>query len=126
MRALIALYHQAEQFITTETLDEAIDRAFIDKPDELNSVLGVEETMFMLKSRMRAQRDSPRMAEAAHIPRALGEDTQGTWSERRRLRQVAVADALYGTENFKPGLEVLKEEAPMIRKALHSDREEGH
>jgi hypothetical protein len=119
MRALIALYHQADSFITRENLSRRIDEAFLgletNPPFVGLQTLSPEE----LKKRVGTRRVEPLigMREDVNTWRTVGK----TWSSHVSPRALAVQAALYGTyEGGRelPGLETLEEEWPIMERQL--------
>ncbi|KAF7355115.1 hypothetical protein MSAN_01427100 [Mycena sanguinolenta] len=135
MRALIAMYHQAETFVTRENLDAKIDEAFtgeLDRPKlEGETLLSLEA----LQKAMRRRKDAPTVAEWSSSSlgnwTTPGANTKELWSGRREnLREKRVMDALYGTETqggkTLPGWDVLNEEGSMIEASVKEDQEKKY
>ncbi|KAJ6516125.1 hypothetical protein C8R45DRAFT_959028 [Mycena sanguinolenta] len=134
MRALIAMYHQTETFVTRENLDAKIDEAFT---GELQRPKLDGETLLSLESLQKAMRrrnDAPTVAEWSST--SMGNSVMpGTnsklWSGRREsLRDKKVMDALYGTESQAgktlPGWDVLDEQGSMIEASEKEDQEKKY
>ena len=125
LRALIALYHQADSWITPENLEQRIDEAFVPDPlakqpkglmefyspnDRATQTTRVSvEELNRLKSYFRM---APKMAQ---WNQATAADYAGTdWDTNTSRRELRVVEALYGVnapmgENPRPGLELLQE-----------------
>ncbi|KAF8974600.1 hypothetical protein BDZ97DRAFT_1911768 [Flammula alnicola] len=143
MRALIALYHQADTWITPENLLERIDKAFVPAgvsnkqmdPLEIGSYSRVNYgvTFDEIETTKRVMHEAPKMAQwDAHAGASLKPKYQfavtETWSANRAVREQKVIEALYGvvtTRDAKllPGLEVLQETAEARKKHRENDRE---
>lgn len=106
LRALVSLYHASSSFITPETLDQAIDEAFIhSKTNALGDhIIGMdteEQSFFDLQEEM--------------LERARSEATSAEWAQsspdRMTDRERKVFAALYGTdESGNAGLGALEDE----------------
>lgn len=126
MRALISLYHQADKFITPETLDKAIDDAFIGDLKYTEAQEVPYEELWRLAA---LRRRMPKVGIAAKrrenvVGSSREERSDRVWSEQRTKRDAAVEAALYGTEGpwHKPGVETLEDEYERIREHLENDR----
>lgn len=120
MRALVALYHQADAWITPENLLQKIDEAFVgtansDFLDIVNRhVLSYEE----IEKARKAMQAAPKMAvwekgSNAFVDRSR---TAKSWSDNREKREMKVIEALYGVvttadARVLPGLDVVEETA---------------
>jgi hypothetical protein len=129
MRALISLYHQAETFITPETLSERIDEAFI--PRNLHSAFRTPVTMRDLENVLTDRRNAPRISEWDQEGVVLGQNAgyeMGDWSSVRAVREQKVIEALYGVDTtndrFLPGLDVLEESAAQVQRGIREELEE--
>ncbi|RDB23232.1 hypothetical protein Hypma_009586 [Hypsizygus marmoreus] len=116
MRALIALYHQADNFITPENLSQRIDEAFVS--DTVESKLAFSRSnnpLKDLKNALADQRRAPKIAEWDSESLMRTYHTNGvTWSTLRTARELKVVEALYGVNATRvgdalPGLEVLED-----------------
>ncbi|KAG5654475.1 hypothetical protein H0H81_001974 [Sphagnurus paluster] len=115
LRALIALYHQAETFITPENLSQRIDEAFLfsnNDPYTKPSVPTVKD----LESTLAQVRTAPKIAEWDQETLREREYHGATqrWSGVKTGRELQVVEALYGVNAAElgktlPGLEVLRE-----------------
>lgn len=142
MRALIALYHQADDWITEENLMERIDKAFI--PDRESTSAIVDSTgisgprMVSYDEIEKAKREvlaAPKMSQwDSKAGASLKEKTHGTnvdsWTNNRATRERKVIEALYGVvispdgKSLLPGLEVVKESTNMLKEFAKDDEEE--
>jgi hypothetical protein len=141
MRALIALYHQADDWITEENLMERIDKAFI--PDRESTSAAVDSTgisgprMVSYDEIDRAKKEvlaAPKMSQWDSTAGAsLKEKTHGTnvdsWTNNRATRERKVIEALYGVvistdgTSLLPGLEVVKESTNTLKEFAKDDEE---
>ncbi|KAI0303127.1 hypothetical protein BC826DRAFT_869711, partial [Russula brevipes] len=110
LRALVALYHQSESFITAENLDEAIDRAFSTQ-STLRVLLGnrrIDWPSLRLEVKERERLHKFGLPET--LDSALRLYEAGFESEERERRVEQAFDALYGTwRTDRPGLELLQD-----------------
>jgi hypothetical protein len=125
MRALVSLYHEAENFVTPENLSQKIDDAFLTSDEALatGDVAGghMYETIQDLRNRERDRRQVPRIGDYTPVYEGTTAHTDG-WSSAEHERVKAVAEALYGTvKRFKPGLEILEESAHLVQRELLDD-----
>ncbi|KAF5363847.1 hypothetical protein D9756_000845 [Leucocoprinus leucothites] len=98
MRALISLYHQSDEIITMENLNDHIDAAFQKPRQVLNSI-----SQYGLDQLVKDQRSAPRMApwnqDTVSQP---GLQTPGTsWSSVMSSRERQIVDALCGVETHR-------------------------
>lgn len=123
MRALVSLYHQAEHFITPETLDEAIDKAFTETT-QVSSARNLEKSHYDLKGELLSRRLLPKIGSGRGVSASGDMDVYNyQWSDTKAQREIQVQNALYGIEGRgKPGLEVLEEEHERIQAHLKNDR----
>ncbi|KAI0347514.1 hypothetical protein BDW22DRAFT_534503 [Trametopsis cervina] len=135
LRALISLYHEADMFITPETLSEAIDFAFLERRD-IGDTAGRsrELTISDLESALEIRRVLPKLSTGdsgetqqsslLHSETKVGD----SWSSQTNDRTRRLKAALYGTDPGdgvpKPGYEVLVEEHERVQQLLQKDR--GH
>jgi hypothetical protein len=122
LRALVALYHQSQSFVTPEKLDEAIDRAFADvtnlrvfRPRRLDW----PDLRLEVKERERLSRFG--------LPETLGSalSLYEAGCEEREGRVEQVFDAMYGTcQTDKPGLELLRDTWEDVEERLKGERDE--
>jgi hypothetical protein len=126
LRALVSLYHQSKSFITPETLDEAIDRAFAEPPSV--RVFGNRRLVDWPSLRLEVK-ERDRVSKFG-LPETLNSVLTmyevGYYEERER-RVEQVFDAMYGTlETDKPGLELLQDTWVDVEQRLKGeDSEEG-
>ncbi|KAF8505497.1 hypothetical protein F5888DRAFT_442269 [Russula emetica] len=128
LRALVSLYHQSKSFVTTENLDEAIDRAFAEPPSV--RVFGNRRLVDWPSLRLEVK-ERDRLSKFG-LPETLNSVLTmyevGHYEERER-RVEQVFDAMYGTlETDKPGLELLQDTWVDVEQRLkgeYSDSEEG-
>jgi len=133
MRALIALYHQADSWITPENLEDRIDNTFVPDPNsaprnrldtELLNPRGGWTRLDDLDKMRRHMRMAPKMAQ---WNRSLAADYVGSdWSIKASKRELKVIEALYGVDapvdkDMLPGLELLQENADKLTR----DKKEG-
>ncbi|KAJ6599298.1 hypothetical protein DFH09DRAFT_1130685 [Mycena vulgaris] len=133
MRALIAMYHQTETFVTRGNLEDKINEAFTGKPGEVatdRATLTLEE----LKGQQRQRENVPTVTEWSE-QQSFAPTTQNStndyslWSSKNQVRDLKVIEALYGVETLGaadralPGLETLDDHANMIQTSDEEDRE---
>lgn len=113
MRALVAIYHQADSFITPENLSDRIDEAFVPLLAEKRTRIRIDD----LKALLNEQRDAPKMSQWDHGSMEFNASPQleTNWSSFRTGRERKVIEALYGVDTLNPnlpmpGLETLQEE----------------
>ncbi|EKM59694.1 uncharacterized protein PHACADRAFT_250355 [Phanerochaete carnosa HHB-10118-sp] len=129
MRALISLYHQAENFITPENLSAQIDEVFVYRPQR-SAMSAERETLLKdLRSELLERRTLPKMGEGKSVYSSVRQQQQQSeresWSRAKSTRETRVMHALYGTEDAgKPGLEILEEEEERIQAHIRRDREQ--
>ena len=132
MRALVALYHQADTWITPENLLQKIDEAFVsgtaNSPifEENRHLVSYEE----IEKARKAMQASPKMAVWEKGNNAFVDRSRKakSWSDNREKREMKVIEALYGVvttadASVLPGLEVVEETAAVGRSkelATHS------
>lgn len=137
MRALIAMYHQAETFVTRENLMEKIDEAFTKQPNTLtmNRVsLSIRDFDALLSRR----KEAPTVTEwnpgdTVFDPIATTNASEAggrmsIWSTVGVARDSKVIEALYGVESLGagralPGLEALEDAADLLERSAKEDRE---
>jgi hypothetical protein len=122
LRALVALYHQSESFVTLENLDEAIDRAFADAANV--RVFGTQRLDWPT---LRLEVKERERLSKFGLPETLGSALnmyEPGWEQREgRIEQVF--DAMYGTwRTNKPGLELLQDTWEDVEERLKGEREE--
>jgi len=129
MRALISLYHQADNFITPENLSERIDQAFVPEIPQMKGSTAVQ--VQDLENALIAQRSSPKFTQWNHDrainPRVASMDGMD-WSTRRTAREQKVIEALYGVDltqpyGVLPSLEALEESKEVIERSIKDDLE---
>ncbi|KAJ6510031.1 hypothetical protein C8R47DRAFT_937022, partial [Mycena vitilis] len=136
MRTLIAMYHQAETFVTKENLDEKINDAFIRKHYAVSN----ERTSLSLsdfEGVLRARRDAPGVAEwnaaattsfnpVATFDAPVAGATSWSGSELG-VRDLKVIEALYGVETLGgkslPGWDILNDNGDAIRESEKEDQD---
>ncbi|KAJ7499151.1 hypothetical protein FB451DRAFT_1073197 [Mycena latifolia] len=136
MRALIAMYHQTETFVTRENLEQKINEAFTGKHHLLPERVSLALRDF--QGLLRAREDAPTVTEwttqqttfSPGVGRNGEADTNldVMWSKNNRLRDSKVIDALYGVETVGtgralPGLETLDDNASTLEISEQEDRE---
>ncbi|KAJ6539124.1 hypothetical protein B0H19DRAFT_1177241 [Mycena capillaripes] len=131
MRALIAMYHQAETFVTKDNLDEKIHDAFVRRTALVNERTSLSLSDF--KQLQRTCEDAPAVAEwnalASFNPQYDARDTGPSWSDRTHgVRDSKVIEALYGVEILAgkatlPGWDTLNDYREMIKTSDEEDRE---
>jgi hypothetical protein len=122
LRALVALYHQSQSFITLENLDESIDRAFADAASV--RVFGTQRLDWPT---IRLEAKERERLSKFGLPEALGStlNTYDAGWEEREGRVEQVFDAMYGTwQTNKPGLELLEDTWEDVEERLKGEREE--
>jgi hypothetical protein len=121
LRALVALYHQSESFVTLENLDSAIDRAFADSANVRvfgNRKLDWPDLRLEVKERERLSK----FGLPETLGSALGMYDAGFEERERRVEQVF--DAMYGTwETNKPGFELLQDTWEDVEERLKGEGE---
>ena len=125
MRALVALYHQADTWITPENLLEKIDQAFVPGSEKADFLEFVNRHMVSYEAIEKARKTmqvSPKVAVWEKGSNAfVDRQTPATsWSDNREKREMKVIEALYGVvttvdARVLPGLEVVEETATMRR-----------
>lgn len=132
MRALVALFHEAEKFITPETLSQKIDDAFLGTSDVAFVAMEFSkdstlQSMADLKRIREERRKNPKIA-------AVWEDNDTlynrgrmpflleNWSAVTARREEEVIEALYGSHSrTKPGWENLKESVEALERDMVED-----
>lgn len=126
LRALIAIYHDCDTFITAETLDAHIDEEFV-SPEEViyDHVTEYKATQYM--DELRDRRLEPKFgstrsdgASARYGSKSVNYRTTGE-------RETRVRAALFGTSlrtRKMPGLEIVLEEQERVRRLLREEKEE--
>ncbi|KAG6890947.1 hypothetical protein C0995_000904 [Termitomyces sp. Mi166 len=112
LRALVSLYHQADNFITLDNLSERIDEAFINR-SRLVPLTDFSSSVKYLKGRLAKQRKEARVTEWDNVPPKSGPETSfddSKWSTVKMERELKVKQALYGLsdQGNLPGIEILK------------------
>ncbi|KAI0049595.1 hypothetical protein FA95DRAFT_1488803 [Auriscalpium vulgare] len=123
LRALVSLYHQSGQFVTPETLDSAIDHAFIEDGDS-----HLFATLQMRYADMKAQTKDRGKLPKFGPPEELGYDgrLQVALQDERERRVAGVQDALYGTVGrVRPGLELLEDTWDEVAQSLKNPDDKG-
>ena len=126
MRALVALYHQADSWVTPENLDKAIDKAFVAEAAHAALTLPSQEGIGWqdLVTTMQDVKTLPKMAqlEADATFRRLG--------PRHRAfprREELMFEALYGVEvhdnKVLPGWEVVQEMEEGLKREIEEDED---
>lgn len=122
LRALVALYHQSQSFVTLENLDEAIDRAFTDSAN-----MRVFRTRKLDLPALRLEVKEREGLSKFGLPETLGSALkmyEAGWEEREE-RVEQVFDAMYGTwQTNKPGLELLQDTWEDVEERLKGESEE--
>ncbi|KAJ7095167.1 hypothetical protein B0H15DRAFT_775462 [Mycena belliarum] len=136
MRALIAMYHQTETFVTRENLEAKIDEAFTGPaPLALND--GRNLTLKQLENLLSERKNVPTVTEwtpqtMSTPPRHAGSENAremtGLWSSGSRVRDSKVVEALYGVETLGldralPGLETLEDYAATLEQSAQEERD---
>ncbi|KAH9482611.1 hypothetical protein JR316_0004711 [Psilocybe cubensis] len=124
MRALIALYHQAESWITPENLAERIDNAFVPLRTASQNIIdptlsSTFHTRVSLSDLEKAKRNmdvAPKYAQYDRNQSIEYGAASFNWSKSNSKRENKVIEALYGvstsaTGNSLPSLQVLEEAA---------------
>ena len=122
MRALVALYHQADTWVTPENLLQKIDEAFV--PGTANSEFLEENRHIVsyeeIEKARKAMQTSPKMAVWEKGSNAFVDRSRKakSWSDNREKREMKVIEALYGVvttadASVLPGLEVVEETAAL-------------
>lgn len=125
MRALVALYHQADSWVTPENLDKTIDKAFVAETAHTALTLPSQEGIGWqdLVTTMRDVKTLPRMAqlEADVAFRRLG--------PRHRAfprREELMLEALYGVEvhdnKVLPGWELVQGMEEGLKRHIEEDK----
>jgi len=124
MRALVALYHQADSWVTPKNLDETIDKAFVADTSHVALTLPSQEGIGWqdLVATMQDVKNSPRMAQLEADPafRRLG-----TKHRAFPRREELMLEALYGVEvhdnKVLPGWEVVQEMEEGLKRNIEED-----
>ncbi|KAK7061526.1 hypothetical protein R3P38DRAFT_2829978 [Favolaschia claudopus] len=111
MRALVAMYHQAETFVTRENLDTKINEAFTGQSHSFNLPDDPGISVRDLLSAHRARQDAPPVTEwnadalafNARDPTDALPATAAWSSGKYTLRERKVMEALYGVERLEGG-----------------------
>ena len=121
MRALVALYHQADTWVTPENLLEKIDEAFVPgttKSDFLEIVSRHMVSYEEIEKARKAMKISPKTAvwERGSNPFVDRSRPAASWSDNREKREMKVIEALYGVvttadARVLPGFEVVEDTA---------------
>ncbi|KAJ7228885.1 hypothetical protein GGX14DRAFT_415612 [Mycena pura] len=132
MRALIAMYHQAESFVTYENLSQKIDDAFTNRPEKLvtDMSLAFKDFGAILRARQNAPKVTEWNPQVKFDPPTGNRNTlvrDRLWSNVYVARDSKVIEALYGVETVGtakalPGLEALEDGAEMIETSAQEDR----
>ncbi|KAF8901718.1 hypothetical protein CPB84DRAFT_1846711 [Gymnopilus junonius] len=125
MRALIALYHQADSWITRDNLEQRIDQAFIPELGlsprhalDVDVESGRERGWIRVDDLDKYHKLTRMAPKLAQWNRALASDIMSNsdtdWSLQPSKRELKVVEALYGMEApndnlLLPGLEILQE-----------------
>ncbi|KAF9485391.1 hypothetical protein BDN70DRAFT_871441 [Pholiota conissans] len=137
MRALIALYHQAEDWITEENLMERIDQAFV--PERASATIDstgpTKPQSLSYDTIDRGRRTilaAPKMApwdltSGQALSDSHHSNTGASWSNNRLMRERKVIEALYGVvvtdkNKLMPGLDIVEEAEEMV--TLHRKRDQ--
>ncbi|KAF5387797.1 hypothetical protein D9615_000187 [Tricholomella constricta] len=136
LRALIALYHQTDTFITPENLSQRIDEAFLSSSEA--HVKKYIPTVKDLQSALAVQRKAPKISEwdqETLRDRNVDEiynPSYMNWSGVKTGRELKVVEALYGVNATElgstlPGLEALREavKTRMVPKPLTEEELQG-
>jgi len=134
MRALVSLYHQADNWITPENLLERIDAVFVPPTQHHHLALPSQEGISLtdLQSTVQNLKTQPRMAqaEADQSFRRLGSRSVGLTTGLSLMlskREKKMIEALYGINvsgrDVLPGWEVLQEMKDGLRRSNEEDRE---
>ncbi|KAF4619136.1 hypothetical protein D9613_005565 [Agrocybe pediades] len=130
MRALIALYHQSDSWITEDNLLERIDATFVPDTNDayaLNVMNRRLPSIDDLEKKRVEMRMAPKMAQwSSAATDTVGLSGSGNWSEKTSPREAKVIEALYGVkvqsttedrrteERLLPGLEVVQEVSGLL------------
>jgi hypothetical protein len=139
MRALIAMYHQADTFVTPENLDDKIADAFTRRPEVAvneSTTLSLSDFESLLRDRVHAPLVTEWNARAAsYNARKEFDQASATpdslWSGHQygSVRNLKVLEALYGVETLGksgtalPGWDALNDHGEMIKMSDKEDRE---
>ncbi|THH33709.1 hypothetical protein EUX98_g393 [Antrodiella citrinella] len=111
MRALIELYHKSETFITPETLDQAIDEAFINIPEvHMATIAQRDRSREELTKHVTGRRTLAKLGNSQMLEQ-VQELSGGLYSDTKSEREEKLQAALYGAFRMKPSLETVIEEA---------------
>lgn len=101
LRALVSLYHQSDDFITLENLEQRIDAAFMPSASGRYAD-GIGQSAFdeLLKTRRTAQRMAPWNLEAV-----ASSSSSGGWSTSVSSRERQIIDALCGVDTPRTGVD---------------------
>lgn len=121
MRALVALYHQADTWVTPENLLDKIDEAFVPgttKSDFLEIVSQHMVSYEEIEKARKAMKVSPKTAvwERGSNRFVNRSRPAASWSDNREKREMKVIEALYGVvttadARVLPGFEVVEKTA---------------
>lgn len=118
LRALVSLYHQSKDFITPNNLDERIDAVFAHNTYTSNGGGNNFTSRNDLVNALKNRQAAPRIGE----PTSASMQSESYW-QGMAGRERQVLDALYGTDNRRPGLDVLLDEEEKIKGFLRDDKE---
>ncbi|TCD71335.1 hypothetical protein EIP91_011106 [Steccherinum ochraceum] len=114
MRALVELYHSSGAFITEQTLDKAIEDAFMRTPDYLSKI--AEKDMDVHDMR-RIGRDRQNLSKIGMEDNADSKTRFSTQSDRQKR----VREALFGVYKEEPGYDALLEEGDRVLRQRKED-----
>jgi hypothetical protein len=132
MRALVALYHKSDTFITPESLDSAIDAAFTQQRQSTYRNLGKDMSLRELWADVDRRRILPKEIPAIEMGKnragARSQDrmsrTSRNWSESGgSSREERVMAALFGVAEGlnEPGYELLRDKTKATLQVLDPD-----
>ncbi|KAJ7774312.1 hypothetical protein DFH07DRAFT_800973 [Mycena maculata] len=136
MRALIAMYHQAETFVTRDNLKAKIDEAFT-RQDRTVATEHRSLTLGDFEFAVRRRERAPTVTEWNAIEKELNRDipeggTMSIWSNPGAPRDLKMIEALYGVETLgstqgkrvaMPGWDVLNDNESLFETSAKEDRE---
>ncbi|KAJ7086661.1 hypothetical protein C8R44DRAFT_687519 [Mycena epipterygia] len=134
MRALVAMYHQTETFVTKENLDAKIDEAFTGKLNNTSDAASL--TLRDFETLLRKREELPTVTEWNAQPeinfrpstRSSGQDMNLWSAEKKPAREFRVIEALYGMEwlgggKMLPGFDAVNADAELFESSAKEDQE---
>ncbi|KAJ7283859.1 hypothetical protein C8J57DRAFT_747545 [Mycena rebaudengoi] len=129
MRALVAMYHQTETFVTRDNLDAKIAEAFIPANDYKSlPSFSMTNIRKLLETRQQAPKVMPWNQRSAKPLSPLTPAMDAMWTDMlQQSRDANVIEALYGVDNPQTdkaniGFDALKDAEEELEKSVEEDR----